>query len=164
MSQEFRWGLWSLFSGSHRVLKCFNPLIYILLHVQRNWPWNSLVFGDLTVPHSTHAHTALDLIKWSEPILWQTIETIDHFHWNEMNYRGNGCHYRRLWRGCTKIRSVASRTFCCCCKQHKPSKRHTLLIRKLIFLLLKLVDKRGSAKVICRGCTRVSCRCIGVYS
>lgn len=47
--------------------------------------------------------------------------------------------------------NVASRTFCCC-KQHKPSMRHTLLIRKLIFLWFKLVDKGATAEAGDGGC------------
>lgn len=74
------------------------------------------------------------------------------------------CHDQRLWRGCTKIMSVASRTFCCC-KQHKPSMRHTLLIRKLIFLWLKLVDKGATAEAgdggcACGACFLQMCRCV----
>lgn len=166
--QEFKWGLWSLLSVSHLVLKCFNPGInlYILTCTKELTLKLSCLCRSYTVP-PTHTHTALDLIKWSNPI-FVTINYRNHrsfpLEWNELP-RKRLCHYRRLWRGFTKIMSVASRTLCCCCcKQHRPSKRHTLLIRKLIFLLLKLVDKRGAAEVIYRGCARVSCRCIGVCS
>lgn len=106
----------------------------------------TLVFGDLTLPLSTYAHTALDLIKWSNPVFVTNYRNHRSLplEWNELLWKWL-CHYWKLWKGCPKIRSVAFRTLCC--KQHKPSKRHTLLIRKWIFLLPKLVDKTGAAEV-----------------
>lgn len=81
-----------------------------------------------------------------------------------MNYRGNGYVITKGFEEASQIMCVASGT-CHCCKQHKPSKRHTLLIRKLIFLSLELVDKRGTAEVIyggraCVVCFLQMCKCM----